>query len=281
MPVASWWRFPKGGFSWLVTFQGISRKSACIRTRKTCRICTPPLWNALRIPPTHKHTHTSFQRYRFETSVSRPCHARATLQASACRTSPTPAWGSRHCYGHVHVSIYLSIYLSNVYYIILYYKILYYNILSYMIWYGLRDAPGTATVSSRLFNYIFVTLAFVFHRLFLAMYVSLCLFMVLLYPQAIMTFFSISSTILKSMCLFMVFLYPSFYVCIYIYIYIDIYVCLIDRKHYWTLQDELRLRDPHDQTSSRATAATPGLRYKIPHHKIFARVWVAQEPFCS
>ena len=26
---------------------------------------------------------------------------------------------------------------------------------------------------------------------------------------------------------------------------------------------------------------TPGLHHKIPHHKIFARVWVAQEPVCS
>ena len=26
---------------------------------------------------------------------------------------------------------------------------------------------------------------------------------------------------------------------------------------------------------------TPGLHNKIPPHKIFARVWVAQEPICS
>ena len=26
---------------------------------------------------------------------------------------------------------------------------------------------------------------------------------------------------------------------------------------------------------------TPGLHHKILHHKIFARVWVAQEPICS
>ena len=27
--------------------------------------------------------------------------------------------------------------------------------------------------------------------------------------------------------------------------------------------------------------STPGLHHKILHHKIFARVWVAQEPICS
>ena len=27
-------------------------------------------------------------------------------------------------------------------------------------------------------------------------------------------------------------------------------------------------------------SATPGLHHKILHHKIFARVWVAQEPIC-
>ena len=34
-------------------------------------------------------------------------------------------------------------------------------------------------------------------------------------------------------------------------------------------------------TSSRVELDTPGLHNKIPAHKIFARVWVAQEPFFS
>ena len=49
----------------------------------------------------------------------------------------------------------------------------------------------------------------------------------------------------------------------YIHIYIYIYI--------WTAV--LGLRPP--------LLNSPGLHNKIPAHKIFARVWVAQEPICS
>ena len=36
----------------------------------------------------------------------------------------------------------------------------------------------------------------------------------------------------------------------------------------------------HQNRNCSALRVTPGLHYNIPAHKIFARVWVAQEPIC-
>ena len=69
--------------------------------------------------------------------------------------------------------------------------------------------------------------------------------------------------------------YYYYYPIIYIYIYIYIYN---HREVYgweWSYSDHA---NPMFQATWRAT---PGLHNKIPAHKIFARVWVAQKSFSS
>ena len=79
------------------------------------------------------------------------------------------------------------------------------------------------------------------------------------------------------------------YIYIYIYIYIHIYIYIYIFNTHVCVQAPLR---SHGTRAGRAlthcsclggnqTRVTPGLHNKIPAHKIFARVWVAQEPICS
>ena len=68
------------------------------------------------------------------------------------------------------------------------------------------------------------------------------------------------------------------YVCVslslYIYTYIYIYIYLYAQDS----RPDTRGVDPRHEQDRRSTAV---LHNKIPPHKIFARVWVAQEPICS
>ena len=64
------------------------------------------------------------------------------------------------------------------------------------------------------------------------------------------------------------------HVCIYIYIYIYMYIYARQAEckySHWSQFQRICVVKDH----------TPGLHNKIPAHKIFARVWVAQEPFFS
>ena len=66
-----------------------------------------------------------------------------------------------------------------------------------------------------------------------------------------------------------IYIYICIYVCMYVYIYIYIYIYYIHTYIHGTPRGTIVL------------SFTPGLHHKIPAHKIFARVWVAQEPISS
>ena len=78
----------------------------------------------------------------------------------------------------------------------------------------------------------------------------------------------------------MYYIYIYIYTYIYIYKYIYIYIlCLCERRPVWRLA--ISTSAEGQPAASRRQCYTPGLHSKIPPHKIFARVWVAQEPICS
>ena len=91
-----------------------------------------------------------------------------------------------------------------------------------------------------------------------------------------------------------VYIYIYIYLCVYIYIYIYIYICIYRSithiRHIYIVFRKGRSPRGSDSTSLRRRRysfmyctgfTTPGLHNKIPAHKIFARVWVAQEPIFS
>ena len=62
-----------------------------------------------------------------------------------------------------------------------------------------------------------------------------------------------------------------------IYIYIHIYIYIYTYIHTHTHLSYLPAQRPSRRPKLQRLDVTPGLHNKIPAHKIFARVWVAQE----
>ena len=72
-----------------------------------------------------------------------------------------------------------------------------------------------------------------------------------------------------------IYIYIYISLSLYIYIYIDVCVYIYIYIYKQGRLDGMLLRRRF------ACLFTPGLHNKIPAHKIFARVWVAQKSFCS
>ena len=81
-----------------------------------------------------------------------------------------------------------------------------------------------------------------------------------------------------------IYIYISLSIYIYLYVYVYVYIHIYIYIYIIQLYIKMPLSSGHCHALSLCSISnvlvhTYGLHNKIPPHKIFARVWVAQEPF--